>query len=70
MPIRTIAEFCYIIASAAVTCAITRLAMWGYPQGADTIWVVGMVSIVLVIALGAKPLMTAWAAERTARDHG
>ena len=64
MPIRTIAETCYLLASAGVTWAITRLAMWGYPQGRDTIWTVGLVSTVIVALMGVRPLMVAWRADR------
>jgi ABC-type maltose transport system permease subunit len=70
VPIRTVAEACYVVASAIVTYAITRLAMWGYPQGRDTIWIVGMVSIVAVVTLGIKPLLTAWAVDHPANGDG
>ena len=38
MSARTLAEACYMIASAIVTYLITAMAAWGYPQGAATIW--------------------------------
>ena len=67
MPIRTIAELCYVIASTVVTYAITRLAMWGYPQGRHTIWLVGLGSMAAVFLLGLKPLWTAWNRDKTAQ---
>lgn len=69
MPIRTIAEAVYIIASAGVTYAVTLLAMWGYPQGRHTIWIVGLVSTAIVALMGVKPLIDAWKIERGARAH-
>ena len=61
---RTIAEFCYMLASAAVTWFITWGAAWSYPHGADTIWLVGWASVAIVAALGFKPFWESWAADR------
>ena len=61
---RTIAEFCYMVASAVVTWFVTWAAAWGYPQGADTIWPIGWLSIAAVVALGFKPFWDSWRADR------
>ena len=50
----TVAEFCYMIASAAVTWFVAWGAAWSYPQGADTIWLVGAATLVAVGVLGAR----------------
>jgi len=57
---RTIAEFCYMLASAGVTWLIAWGAAWSYPQGADTIWPIGWVSIAIVAVLGFKPFWDSW----------
>ena len=57
---RTIAEFCYMLASAGVTYLIAWGAAWSYPQGAATIWPIGWVSIAIVAALGFKPFWDSW----------
>ena len=66
---RTIAEFCYMIASAAVTWLIARGAVWSYPQGAETIWPIGWVSIAFVVGFGLKPFLDSWRADRTKRPE-
>ena len=38
-----------MIASAIVTYLITATAAWGYPQGAATIWPIGLVAMAFVI---------------------
>jgi|GEM_PF-1255412 len=62
---RTIAEFCYMLASAGVTYLIAWGAAWSYPQGAHTIWPVGWVSVAVVAALGFKPFLDSWRRDRT-----
>jgi hypothetical protein len=57
---RTIAEFCYMLASAGVTYLIAWGAAWSYPQGVHTIWPIGWVSIAIVAALGFKPFWDSW----------
>ncbi|MEO5938537.1 MAG: hypothetical protein ABIQ43_05955 [Sphingomonas sp.] len=61
---RTIAELCYMLASAAVTWLIAWGAAWSYPQGAATIWPIGWVSIAIVLALGFKPFWESWRTDR------
>ena len=56
----TIAEFCYMLASAGVTYLIAWGAAWSYPQGAATIWPIGWVSIAIVVMLGFKPFWDSW----------
>lgn len=70
LPVRTIAELTYVVTSAVVAYAATRLAIWGYPQGGDTIRIVGLVSTGIVILMGVKPLATAWIADHGAQNHG
>lgn len=64
LPYRTIAEFFYIVASALATYGVTWAAAWGYPQGGEVIWPVGGVSMLIVVAMGVKPLLIAWAKDR------
>jgi hypothetical protein len=64
LPFRTIAEFIYIVVSAVGTYGVTWAAAWGYPQGGDVIWPVGLISMTIVILMGVKPLMLAWAKDR------
>jgi hypothetical protein len=64
LPLRTIAEFIYIVVSAAATFGVTWAAAWGYPQGGEVIWPVGLGSMVIVVAMGIRPLMLAWAKDR------
>jgi hypothetical protein len=64
LPFRTIAEFFYIVVSAVGTFGVTWAAVWGYPQGGDVIWPVGLTSMVIVLLMGIKPLMLAWAKDR------
>ena len=61
---RTIAELCYLVASALVTYLITAMAAWGYPWGRDTIWPVGLVSMAFVIGFAFKPFLDSWRADR------
>jgi len=67
MSARTLAEACYMVASAIVTCLITATAAWGYPQGAETIWPIGLISMAFVIAFGFKPFLISWRADRSGR---
>ena len=57
MSARTLAEACYMVASAIVTYLITATAAWGYPQGASTIWPIGLVSMALVICFVYTPYL-------------
>lgn len=59
-----------MIASAIVTYLITATAAWGYPQGAATIWPIGLVSMAFVIAFGVKPFLLSWRADRGGRRDG
>ena len=63
---RTIAEFCYMLASAAVTWLITAVAAWGYPQGRDTIWPIGLISIAFVTGFAFKPFLDSVRADKAA----
>jgi hypothetical protein len=56
-----------MVASAIVTCLITATAAWGYPQGAGTIWPIGLISMAFVIAFGFKPFLISWRADRSGR---
>ena len=67
MSARTLAEACYMVASAIVTYLITATAAWGYPQGAATIWPIGLVAMAFVIAFGVKPFLISWRADRAGR---
>ena len=67
---RTIAEFCYMLASAGVTYLIAWGAAWAYPQGAATIWPIGWVSVGVVVALGFKPFWGSWRADRLRAGQG
>lgn len=67
MSARTLAEACYMVASAIVTYLITATAAWGYPQGAATIWPIGLVAMAFVIAFGVKPFLLSWRADRGGR---
>lgn len=67
MSARTLAEACYMIASAIVTYLITAMAAWGYPQGGDTIWPIGLVSTAFVIGFGLKPFLVSLRADRAGR---
>ena len=60
----TVAEFCYMLASAAVTWFVAWGAAWSYPQGAGTIWPIGWVSIACVVGLGFKPFWDSWRTDR------
>ena len=64
---RTIAEFCYMLASAAVTWLITAVAAWGYPQGRDTIWPIGLISIAFVTGFAFKPFLDSVRADQAGR---
>jgi hypothetical protein len=61
---RTIAEFCYMAASAVVTWFVARAAVWSYPQGSATIWPIGWVAIAFVVGLGFKPFLDSWRLDR------
>ena len=39
-----------------VTALVFKGAAWSYPQGADTIWLVGAATLVAVGALGARDI--------------
>ena len=67
MSARTLAEACYMVASAIVTYLITATAAWGYPQGAATIWPIGLIAMAFVIAFGVKPFLLSWRADRDGR---
>jgi MFS family permease len=56
-----------MVASAIVTYLITATAAWGYPQGAATIWPIGLVAMAFVIGFGFKPFLTSWRADRAGR---
>lgn len=66
----TIAEFCYMVASAVVTWLVAWCAAWSYPQGADTIWPIAWVSITFVVGLGFKPFWDSWTADRLRARQG
>lgn len=68
MSARTLAEACYMVASAIVTYLITATAAWGYPQGAATIWPIGLVAMAFVIGFGFKPFLASWRADRGGRS--
>lgn len=61
---RTIAEFCYMLASACVTYLMAWGGAWAYPQGSATIWPIGYVSVAVVLALGFKAFWDSWRADR------
>lgn len=67
MSARTLAEACYMVASAIVTYLITTMAAWGYPQGKTTIWPIGLVAMAFVIGFGFKPFVESWRADRAQR---
>ena len=67
MSARTLAEACYMVASAIVTYLITAMAGWGYPQGGETIWPIGLVSTAFVVGFGFKPFLLSWRADRAGR---
>jgi hypothetical protein len=56
-----------MVASAIVTYLITATAAWGYPQGAGTIWPIGLVAMAFVIVFGFKPFLLSWRADRARR---
>jgi len=56
-----------MVASAIVTYLITAMAAWGYPQGGDTIWPIGLVSTAFVVGFGFKPFLLSWRADRAGR---
>ena len=60
----TVAEFCYMLASAGVTWLVAWAAAWSYPHGADTIWPIGWVSIAFVVGMGFKPFWDSCTADR------
>lgn len=66
----TVAEFCYMLASAVVTWFVAWGAAWSYPQGAATIWPIGWVSIAFVVGLGFKPFWDSWQADKLRARHG
>jgi hypothetical protein len=68
LPLRTIAEFFYIVVSTVGTFGVTWAAAWGYPQGREVIWPVGLGSMLIVVVMGIKPLMLAWAKDRAALE--
>jgi hypothetical protein len=63
----TLAEACYMVASAVVTYLITAMAAWGYPQGGATIWPIGLVAMAFVIGFGFKPFLVSWRADHAGR---
>ena len=67
MSARTLAEACYMVASAIVTYLITAMAAWGYPQGGATIWPIGLIAMAFVIGFGFKPFLISWRADHTQR---
>ena len=67
MSSRTAAELAYMLASAAVTWMITAIAAWGYPQGSDAIWPVGLVSMAFVSGFAFKPFLDSVRADRKQR---
>jgi hypothetical protein len=66
MSTRTIAEICYTVTSGAVTWFVVWGAAWGYPQGRQVIWPVGLVALAFVIGMGIKPIVDSWRADRAA----
>jgi hypothetical protein len=71
VPLRTLVEILHIIAGLAATALIVELSAWGYPLGTRTIWIVGGIAALVVLAMGVGPVRRAWAADRaekTARD--
>ena len=64
MPWRTLAELLYVAVSVAATYGVTWAAVWGYPQGGEVIWPVGIGSMMIVVAMGIQPLMRAWDRDR------
>ncbi len=64
---KTLAELGYMAASAAVTLMITKFAAWGYPQGQDAIWPVGLVSTAFVTGFALKPFLESLRADRAGR---
>jgi hypothetical protein len=67
MSARTLAEACYMVASAIMTYLITAMAAWGYPQGSATIWPIGLVAIAFVIGFGLKPFLVSWREDHIGR---
>ena len=70
MPVRTLEEILHIVAGLAATWLIVTLSAWGYPLGARTIRIVGIVAAAIVVAMGVGPVRRAWVQDRagTPRD--
>ena len=59
MPRNTLIELIHIGAGIAATVAVTKLAVWAYPLGRETIWWVGAAMVVVVTAMGVGSLRRA-----------
>ncbi len=70
MPRRTLIELLHLAAGLAATAVIARTAAWAYPQGRETLYIVGWCSAVVVLAMAFGPLRRAWYADRSERLGG
>lgn len=59
-------ELLYTVTAAMALAAAFKGACWAYPPGRTTIWTIGVVTIVAMIAMAWPQLRDAWRADRAA----
>ena len=62
---RTLIEVFHIAVGVFATAFLAAGAVWALPHAADTIWAVAYGVMVVVVAMGIRPLRDAWRG-----DHG
>lgn len=63
-------ELAWLAGGLALTLAIAGVAAWSYPLGADVIWTIGGIALLVVVAINIAPLRQAQARDRAADRAG
>ncbi len=65
---RVLIEILHLVSGLAAAALIAALAAWSYPLAKADIWLVAMVAMVAVAAMGVGPLKRAWRADQAERQ--
>lgn len=65
--LRTLIEVFHIALGVLATALLAAAAVWSLPHAADTIWGVAYGVMVVVVAMGIRPLRDAWRRDRGER---
>lgn len=64
---RTIVELAHMVIGVAGAAVLANGAIWSLPHAAGTIWPIAYGVMAVAVAMGIRPLLAAWRADRDGR---